>query len=203
MTGAAVDSQATVSWIAPFDGGSPITTYTATVSPGGQTCTWTTGPLGCTITGLTNNTPYTFTVRATNAIGDGPESAASTAVTPATPYVPLVPARLMDTRADGDTIDDLHEATGAIGPGQTRNLPVLGRGGVPGSGVAAVALNVTVVAPSSGGYLTVYPKGVSTPNASNLNFTRRPGHPQHGDRPGRSRRQHHVQQPVRDHAGDR
>ena len=82
VTGAAVDSQATVSWIAPFDGGSPITTYTATVSPGGQTCTWTTGPLGCTITGLTNNTPYTFTVHATNAIGDGPESAASTAVTP-------------------------------------------------------------------------------------------------------------------------
>ena len=34
------------------------------------------------MTGLTNGTAYTFTVLATNAIGDGPGSAASNAVTP-------------------------------------------------------------------------------------------------------------------------
>jgi hypothetical protein len=32
--------------------------------------------------GLTNGTTYTFTVRARNAVGDGPESAASNSVTP-------------------------------------------------------------------------------------------------------------------------
>jgi subtilisin family serine protease len=172
VTGAAVDSQATVSWVPPLSGGSPITSYTASVSPGGQTCTWTTGPLGCTITGLTNNVPYTFSVHATNTIGDGPESASSSSVLPATPYVPLVPARIMDTRAApaGQTVDHQFESEGPILPGRTRDLTVVNRGGVPLSGASAVVLNVTAVGSSSDGYLTVYPTGVSTPNASNLNF---------------------------------
>ena len=84
---------------------------------------------------------------------------------------PLVPARLMDTRSGGQTIDGQFSGGGAIGPGQTRDLTVTDRGGVPASGVGAVALNVTVVGSTSGGFLTVYPKGVATPNASNLNFT--------------------------------
>ena len=37
--------------------------------------------------------------------------------------------------------------------------------------VSAVALNVTVAPkPSQGSFLTVYPSGQPTPNASNLNF---------------------------------
>jgi subtilisin-like proprotein convertase family protein len=76
----AFDSQVTVSWGAPNPGGSPITGYTVTATPGGKTCT-TTGALSCVVTGLTNNIAYTFAVTATNALGTGPAAM----VGPATP----------------------------------------------------------------------------------------------------------------------
>jgi uncharacterized repeat protein (TIGR02543 family) len=74
----------TVSWTAPSDGGSAITSYTAT-SNAGQSCTSVTTT--CSVTGLTNGTPYTFTVTATNTIGTSDASSASSATTPAAPVV--------------------------------------------------------------------------------------------------------------------
>jgi hypothetical protein len=82
VTGTPGNTKVTVSWTAPeSDGGSPISSYTATASPGGNTCT-TTGATTCAISGLTNGTPYTFTVTATNEAGTGPDSTPSVAVTP-------------------------------------------------------------------------------------------------------------------------
>ncbi|AGL14729.1 fibronectin type III domain-containing protein [Actinoplanes sp. N902-109] len=75
------DSQASVSFAEPGSGGSPITAYTVTASPGGSTKTCPASP--CVVTGLSNGTAYTFTVHATNAEGDSAESSASAAVTPA------------------------------------------------------------------------------------------------------------------------
>ncbi|MGN9810206.1 apiosidase-like domain-containing protein [Micromonospora sp. BQ11] len=87
VTATAGNASASVSWAAPSNGGSPITRYTVTGTPGGS-CT-TTGATSCTVTGLTNGTSYTFRVTATNAIGTGPASTASAAVTPtSTPTVP-------------------------------------------------------------------------------------------------------------------
>ena len=78
---------ATVSWTAPANGGSPITGYTVTPYIGitAQTPTTITGNPPATstvITGLTNGTPYLFTVTATNAVGTGPASSPSNPVTP-------------------------------------------------------------------------------------------------------------------------
>jgi len=79
-------------------------------------------------------------------------------------YRGLVPARLMDTRTgNGGT-------SGPVAPNTAVSLQVTGRGGVPSTGVSAVALNVTVTNPTSAGYVTVYPTGFALPNASNLNF---------------------------------
>ena len=89
------DTSASVSWTAPDANGSPITGYTVTSSTGGRTCTWSTGPLSCTVTGLTNGTAYTFTVHATNGLGIGPASAASNSVTPA--GHPLKPTNVAGT----------------------------------------------------------------------------------------------------------
>ena len=81
VTGAAGDTEATVSWNAPANnGGTNITAYTVTANPGGATCS--TASTSCTVTGLTNGTAYTFTVVATNSVGNSNASAASASVTP-------------------------------------------------------------------------------------------------------------------------
>lgn len=89
VTGVAGDTQVTVSWSAPSsDGGSSITGYRITASPGGRTAT--TGPSNrsVAITGLTNGTGYTFTVSASNSRGSGPLSAPSATVVPGVPGPP-------------------------------------------------------------------------------------------------------------------
>jgi uncharacterized protein YvpB len=70
------------------------------------------------------------------------------------------PVRLLDTRTNG----------GPVGAGQTRNLQVTAKGGVPSAGVAAVALNVTATNPTAGSHLTIFPAGSALPGTSNLNF---------------------------------
>ena len=79
------DGAATVTWVAPANGGSAITTYTATSSPGGATCT--TSELSCVFSGLQNLSSYTFTVVAANVMGASAASPASNAVTPSATWV--------------------------------------------------------------------------------------------------------------------
>ncbi len=76
-------------------------------------------------------------------------------------FVPLTPARLLDTRTSGD----------ALVAGDTRNVVITARGGVPANGVTAVALNVTsaCVSQTAASYITVWPTGSAKPNTSSFN----------------------------------
>lgn len=97
------NTRATVNFTAPTsNGGSAITSYTATSSPGNFTTTGSASPL--VVLGLTNGTAYTFTVKATNAIGDSVVSSASNSVTPLDPNVPTTAAPTPPSRLPGDVI---------------------------------------------------------------------------------------------------
>ena len=114
--------------------------------------------------------------------------------TPSGGFHPVTPTRILDTRF-GLGID-----TGAVRPGdgrlsdpnpvkrrtETRNheLKVTGVAGVPTSGVSAVLLNLTAVAPPTAGYVSVSPRPSASgdvfndqatygapPGTSNLNLT--------------------------------
>lgn len=91
------------------DGNSAITGYTVTASPGGATWVGAASPIYAY--GLTLDTEYTFTVHATNAIGDSVESGASNAVTPYSTSGALT--ALLE--GDGLTVADYDASLGVTG----------------------------------------------------------------------------------------
>ena len=52
-------------------------------------------------------------------------------------FVGLAPARLLDTRSGAPTVDGAGSGAGPVGAATTIEVSVLGRGGVPRTGVAA------------------------------------------------------------------
>ncbi len=74
-------------------------------------------------------------------------------------YRALPAARVLDTRTAGVP----------LGRGGRLVIPVLGRLGVPPTGVGAVQLHVTAVGASATSHLTVHPSGVA-PTTSSLNY---------------------------------
>jgi len=88
-----------VEWSAPAsDGGASITGYTATADDGTTTytCTWTSGPLECTITELTNGTSYDVTVVAVNAAGSSMPSSSTAGVPATVPSAPSITSVVRD-----------------------------------------------------------------------------------------------------------
>jgi len=117
-TATAGNSQASVTWTKPNNGGSTITSYTATSAPEDKTCT-TSGAdsLTCDVTGLDNGTPYAFTVTATNASGTSGASAASNSVTPL--GAPDAPTGLLQ-QGEADNV-----ATIAFTPGEDNGAAII------------------------------------------------------------------------------
>jgi hypothetical protein len=97
---------------------------------------------------------------------------ATSTAPPQGPYTPVTPFRVCDTRPaqPGITANqcDTGAGSGPIGSGATRVITVDGFGGVPGSGVTAVVVNLTAIAPSRGTFLKLTPDG-ATASTSNLN----------------------------------
>jgi hypothetical protein len=95
---------------------------------------------------------------------EGAEVAASD-VTEAGAFQALSPARVLDTRTGNG-------ATGPVGAGRSVAVQITGRGGIPATGVSAVAINLTATAPTASGYLTAHPDGTARPTVSTLNYAK-------------------------------
>jgi len=79
-------------------------------------------------------------------------------------FTSLLPVRLADTRVGLGSIQ------AAVGPRGEVDVQVAGRAGVPSTGVGAVILNVTAVAPTTSGYVSAFPASTTPPTASILNL---------------------------------
>ena len=143
---APLSGSAQVTWSAPdYTGGVPLTGYTVTASPDGATCT-TTEDLFCTVSGLTDDSTYTFTVVASNAAGDSDPSSASDPVTPS------ASASIATSEAPGAVTAARAAASAVItwqAPADSGSFPVIGYRAVatPGSAacrVEAPALTCTI-----------------------------------------------------------
>jgi alpha-tubulin suppressor-like RCC1 family protein len=181
VSATAGNGSATVSWSPPTsDGGSPITGYEITISPGGQTVSVGPSSLQKAIMGLTNCTAYTFTVRAINAVGPSEPSDASNEVRPRTTrtvavedtrYNPQVVAiqteqcaEVTFTFAPGKANRRAHSVTefNLLGPGATPlfNSGLVSPGGNP---FVHIFIGATAYTYRSTGKNDVYTGAVRTP----------------------------------------
>lgn len=164
------NGRADVTFTAPtYTGGTPITGYTVTSSPGGFTGTGASSPIS--VTGLQSGVSYTFTVTATNAVGTGPASAASNSITATT--VPQAPT--IGTATDLGTGTSVSVAFTAGATGGTTPVTYTATsspGGLTGTGAspitvsgltAGTAYTFTVTATNANGSATSGPSNSVTP----------------------------------------
>gem|GEM_PF-1705677 len=147
---------------------------------GGFVTAWPCGLARPLASSLNHAAGQTISNAVTVAVGDGGHVCLATfasshlvvdvtgALRGAPGFVALTPARLLDTRSTGATVDGAFAGLGASAAGQVTVLPVAGRGGVPAD-ATAVVLNVAVTEAQAPGYVTVWPCGAPRPMTSSLN----------------------------------
>jgi hypothetical protein len=181
VTAVASDTTAVVTWAAPVpNGGSPITSYRVTSAPPTTTCVITIPapptappPLTCSFGGLTNRTPYTFSVTATNGSGTGPAASASATPLFGATYVAVTPNRLVDSRR-GTRLG----LKASLSSGTPVEFVVVNRSANPSLNIPATAIavtgNLTVANQGAPGYLALTPDNPGgVPATSTLNFPKR------------------------------
>lgn len=120
------------------------------------------GPSGfLSTTGLAPGV-YTLRLRLQNPVGTALSAPIAVTVLPNKPldFYTVTPCRVIDTRSSS-----------ALVSGAALLVDVVGSGcGVP-AGARAIAANVTVIGPTGGGHLTLYPGNFPQPEVSTVNFS--------------------------------
>ena len=80
-------------------------------------------------------------------------------------YYNATPGRIADSRYGTGGMPKARLVTGS-----SVSIPVLGRSGVPATGVSAVVVNLTAIKTSTSGWVTAYASRTAKPNTSSLNF---------------------------------
>ena len=151
--------QINVNFTPGYNGGAPISTYTATSTPGNIIFTGQSSPIAAT--GLTLGTAYTFTVYATNVYGDSPLSDPSNSLTFATVPPPPTIGTATIVSATSVTVSYTAPATDGSSP-ITSYTAISTPGGITGTINQAGSGTITVSGLTSG---TEYSFNVYATNA--------------------------------------
>jgi hypothetical protein len=150
------DREATWRFTAPAANGKPITSYEVQTNPAASTPTSCTAGAACTVTGLSNGTPYTFAARAVNANGAGEWSPFSDQITPYGTPAQVAPSLAATTRWATTTLRVSWPAVGGTGGTTTYTATINGSvktttgTSVDFTGVTAGNYTATVYATNSG-----------------------------------------------------
>jgi alpha-tubulin suppressor-like RCC1 family protein len=142
----ASNTKATITWQPPSqDGGRPVTGYTVTASPGAITQSVDAATRSVKFTKLTNCTLYTFTVRATNVVGNGATASAS-----AIPSSVVVRDSGYSRKQISITLGQ--KVTWCFDPANTTSHSVTSNGGLFDSGPKPAGASFAVAFPAAGRY---------------------------------------------------